>query len=377
VNDKPNNLENPANRRSFIKRGLAIAGTVTAGAGMLANPSSVFGDDGNDGQITKGDIAILKFLNVLELIESDLWLQYAELGGTQDTELPGLTGGSAPYIAGLEFLDPDMPQYIHDNTEDEITHAAFLGAYLESKGAEPADLHQFRNLPSSTATGAQQIGRLTNLMQLTVDTSWWTRYRSRANNPDLDPSFVFPQAVPSLSSGQFPAIPRTDADLAPGDHIQAIANTAGFHFAFIEQGGSSLYPSLAQRVSHPQVLRILLSIGPTETSHFQTWHDKAGNAKVLTDPTNPKLVFPNLNTINPPPDEDFQTNLIMPEPCPFLSRKFPVCSIIRPTETKGAAMGAVRALTQDGLFIGQPPMFFEMLQDLAQAADAARREKQD
>ena len=173
MNDKPNNLENPANRRSFIKRGLAIAGTVTAGAGMLANPSSVFGDDGNDGQITKGDIAILKFLNVLELIESDLWLQYAELGGTQDTELPGLTGGSAPYIAGLEFLDPDMPQYIHDNTEDEITHAAFLGAYLESKGAEPADLHQFRNLPSSTATGAQQIGRLTNLMQLTVDTSWW------------------------------------------------------------------------------------------------------------------------------------------------------------------------------------------------------------
>src|SRR5229473_3527268 len=182
---------------------------------------------------------------------------------------------------------------------------------------------QFRTLPSSKATGARQIGRLTNLMQLTVDTSWWTRYRSRANNPDLDPTFVFPQAVPSLHVGQHPAIPRSDADLTPADHIQAIANTAGFHFAFIEQGGTSLYPSLAQRVKSPEVLRILLSIGPTETAHFQTWQDKAGNAPAVTDGT---LVFPDLNAV-PFGGEDFQTNLIMPEPCPFLSRKFPVCRL--------------------------------------------------
>jgi hypothetical protein len=261
-----------------------------------------------------------------------------------------------------------MDQYIHDNTDDEITHAAFLNAYLASKGAEPVNLDQFRTLPSSQATGAQQIGRLTNLMQLTVDTSWWTRYRSDNKNPDFGDTF--PQAVEGLSMGQFPAIPRNDGDLTPPDHLQAIANTAGFHFGFIEQGGTSLYPSLAQRVTHDEALRILLSIGPTEAMHFQTWHDKAGNAPPLTDPTN-GLVFPDLNS---PPfgGEEFQTNLIMPEPTIFLSRTFPIVSIIRPTETRGAAMAALNALTADGLFIGQTPAFFALLTQLAQAADHAR-----
>ena len=360
----------PVNRRSFIKKGLG-AGTATLAAGLLSSSSSgKEKDKGEGGNLSKGDAAILRFLAAAEILESDLWIQYNELGGVQDSEVPGITGGSAPYIAALEVLDEDMPQYIHDNTEDEITHFQFINAYLAAKGAATVNLDQFRTLPSSKATGALQIGRLTNLMQLTVDTSWWTRYRSRANNPDLDPAFAFPQAVPTLSVGQHPAIPRSDADLSPTDHIQAIANTAGFHFAFIEQGGTSLYPSLAQRVKSSEVLRILLSIGPTETAHFQTWHDKAGNAPALTDPTNPQLVFPDLNA-PPAGGEDFQTNLIMPEPCPFLSRKFPVCSIIRPTQTKGAAMGAAKALTADGLFIGQSPMFFELLQDLAAEADNA------
>jgi hypothetical protein len=362
------------NRRSFLKNGLAAAGAATTGAGLLAHGSPVFAQDQdeNSRRLSKGDAAILRFLAAAEILESDLWVQYNELGGVQDSEVPGITGASAPYIAALEQLDEDMPQYIHDNTEDEITHFQFINAYLASKGADPVNLDPFRTLPSSQATGARQIGRLTNLMQLSVDTSWWTRYRSRTENPDLDPTFTFPQAVPSLSVGQHPAIPRSDADLAPANHIQAIANTAGFHFAFIEQGGTSLYPALAQRVSNPEVLRILLSIGPTETAHFQTWHDKAGNAPALTDPTDPTLVFPDLNA---PPfgGEDFQTNLIMPEPCPFLSRKFPVCSIIRPTHTKGAAMAAARALTQDGLFIGQSQEFFELLRGLAEAGDAARR----
>jgi hypothetical protein len=362
-------LKRPANRRSFMRRGLG-AGTATLAAGMLAS-SSPAEDKDESGKLSKGDAAILRFLAAAEILESDLWIQYNELGGVQDNEVPGITGGSALYIAALEVLDGDMPQYIHDNTEDELTHFQFINAYLASKGAAPVNLDQFRTLPSSTATGARQIGRLTNLMQLTVDTTWWTRYRSRANNPDLDPTFAFPQAIPSLSVGQHPAIPRSDADLSPKDHIQAIANTAAFHFAFIEQGGTSLYPSLAQRVKSSEVLRILLSIGPTETAHFQTWQDKAGNAPPLTDPTNPQLVFPDLNA-TPFGGEDFQTNLIMPEPCPFLSRKFPVCSIIRPTETKGAAMGAAKALTADGLFIGQSPAFFELLRDLAADADNAR-----
>jgi len=385
VKDLLNGLKGTAGRRAFIKKGLAAAGTATVGSGLLANSLSVFADEENgegSGSLTKGDAAILRFLAAAETIESDLWLQYAELGGAQtqpngqpDNELPGLpTGGNTPYTLALQNLDGDMPQYIHDNTEDEFTHWFFLNAYLASKGADPVNLDQFRTLPSSKATGANQKGRLTNLMQLTVDTTWYTRYRSRDFNPDLDPGHKFAEAVVGLSKGQFPAIPRSDADLMPNDHIQAIANTAGFHFAFIEQGGTSLYPSLAQRVTSLEVLRILLSIGPTETAHFQTWHDKAGNAvqptlAPLTDPTN-GLFFPNLNARD---SEDFQANLIMPEPCPFLSRKFPSCSIIRPTKTQGAAMGAVNALTSDGLFIGQSKQFFELLQDLASDADQARR----
>jgi hypothetical protein len=261
-----------------------------------------------------------------------------------------------------------MPQYIHDNTEDEFTHFTFINAYLVSKGADPVNLDRFRHLPGSHAPGAQNIGRLTNLMQLSVDTSWYTRYRSRAKNPDFGDAF--PQAIPGLKNGQFPAIPRNAADLAPHDHIQAIANTAAFHFGSIEQGGTSLYPSLAQRVKHPEVLRILLSIGPTETAHFQTWHDKAGNYKVLTDPTN-GLVFPDLNSA-PFGGEDFQTNLIMPEPTFFLSRKFPPVSIIRPTQTAGAAMGAAMGLTPSGLFRGQSREFFAVFNKLAEEADEAR-----
>jgi hypothetical protein len=357
-------------RRSFIRKSLA-GGATTMAAGLVATNLPAWAEDERNSGLTRGDAAILRFLAAAEIIESDLWIQYNELGGTQDSEVPGKTGGSAAYIAALTKLDGDMSQYIHDNTEDEITHFQFLNAYLTSKGVPAVNLDPFRTLPSSRATGARQIGRLTNLMQLTVDTSWWTRYRSRANNPDLDPGFKFPEAIPSLAVGQHPAIPRTDADLAPNDHIQAIANTAAFHFAFIEQGGTSLYPSLAQRVSNTEVLRVLLSIGPTEMAHFQTWQDKAGNAPPLTDPTNPKLVFPDLNAA-PFGGEDFQTNLIMPEPCPFLSRKFPACSIIRPTETRGAAMGALKSLVDDGLFIGQSPQFFELMRELAAEADSAR-----
>jgi hypothetical protein len=263
-----------------------------------------------------------------------------------------------------------MSQYIHDNTEDEFSHWFFINAYLESRGAEPVNLDRFRTLPSSKASGAQQIGRLTNLMELTVDTTWWTRYRSATGNPDLGDKF--PQAVPGLAAGKFPAIPRSDEDLEPAMHIQAIASTAGFHFGTIEQGGTSIYPQLAQRVSDPEVLRVLLSIGPTETMHFQTWSDKAGNAPPLTDPTN-GLEFPNLNE---PPlgGEAFKTNLIMPEPTAFLKRKFPPVAIVRPTETRGAAGAAIRPLVEAGLFTGQSKAFFRALKELTSAADAATRE---
>ena len=351
-----------SSRRSF----LVGAGAGALGAGFLADVPLASAHQ----RLTEGDEAILRFLSAAEILETDFWQQYNELGGVQDSEVPGGSGNSA-YTAALAVLDSDMAQYIHDNTEDEFTHFTFINAYLEARGGRAVSLERFRTLPSSTATGAQQIKRLTNLMELTVDTTWWTRYRSRSKNPDFGDTF--PPAVPGLLKGKFPAIPRSDADLTPADHLQAIANTAGFHFATIEQGGTSLYPSLAQRVSDREVLRVLLSIGPTETMHFQTWMDKAGNAPPVTDPTN-GLVFPDLNS---PPfgGEDFQTNLIMPEPTIFLDRKFPVCSIIRPTETEGAAMGAVKFLTDDGLFRGQSPAFFAFMTDLAREADAARPER--
>jgi len=356
-------------RRSFLRKGFAVGGAGAIGAGLLANglPLPAFAEE-RRASLTRGDVAILRFLAAAEILESDLWQQYNELGGIQDSEVPG-GSGSKPYIKALLVLDGDMSQYIHDNTEDEFSHMAFINAYLASQSADPVNLDKFRTLPSSKARGAQNIGRLTNLMQLSVDTSYWTRYRSRTQNPDLGGTFA--QAIPGLSKGQFPAIPRNDGDLAPANHIQAIANTAGFHFGYIEQGGSSLYPSLAQRVTSVEVLRILVSIGPTETMHFQTWQDKAGNAPPITDPTT-GLSFPDLNK---PPfgGEDFQTNLIMPEPTVFLDRKFPVVSIIRPTETMGAAQGAAKFLTDMGLFRGQSQAFFATLNDLAMQADAAQR----
>jgi hypothetical protein len=346
--------------------------------GLLVHGSSVLAQEGPEehpGHLDKGDASILRFLAAAEIIETDLWQQYNEFGGIQDSEVPGGSGSPA-YTAALQVLDEDMDQYIHDNTEDELSHETFINAYLTSQGADTVNLDQFRTLPSSQATGAQQIGRLTNLMNLTVDTSWWTRYRSRTKNPDFGDTF--PQAVTIVNRT---AIPRSDADLdgstptAISDHLQAIANTAGFHFGTIEQAGSSLYPQLAQRVTRVQVLRILLSIGGTEICHFQTWHDKAGNAPPLTDVdpvTGSKVVFPDLNA---PPfgGEDFQTNLIMPEPTIFLSRQLPVCSIIRPTATTGAAGRAANGLIAMGLFEGQSQAFFEALRDLAEAADQAER----
>ena len=355
-----------ANRRAFLKNGM-VAGAATMGAGLLAREVSAFDhEDEKGGKLTRGDAAILRFLAAAEILETDLWVQYNELGGIQDSEVPG-GSGSAPYTTALQVLDTDMPQYIHDNTEDEFTHENFINAFLASKGADIVDLEHFRTLPGSAASVSSGKLRLTNLMQLTVDTSWWTRYRSRTGNPDFGDTF--PQAIPTLAVGQHTAIPRTDSDLSDPNFVQAIANTAGFHFGTIEQGGTSLYPSLAQRVTHPDVLRIVLSIGPTEAMHFQTWSDKAGNAEPLTDPTN-GLVFPDLNE---PPlgGEEFQTNLIMPEPTVFLRKSLPIVSIVRPTNTQGIAMGVVEFLTAMGLFNGQSKAFFDTLKQLAREADAA------
>jgi hypothetical protein len=369
------NLENRKPRKRFISRRSFLSKTIALGAGTVGAGllSSVRAAEASS-SLSPGDAALLRFPAALEILEADFWIQYNELGGIQDNEVPGGHGNPA-YTEALAVMDEDMDQYIHDNTDDEITHHQFLNAYLVSRGANPAVLNRFRTLMGSTATGVNrgQIGRrLTNLTQLQIDTSWWTRYRDDSHNPDLDPNHVFPQAVPTLAQNRHTAIPRTDADTSDPNFLQAIANTAGFHFPTIEQGGNSLYPSLAQRATDVEVLRILMSIGPTETMHFQTWSDKVGNAPPLTavDPvTGVSVTFPDLDVTN----EIFKKNLIMPEPCPFLSRSLPIVSIIRPTKTEGAAMGALQFLTAMGLFVGQSPAFFAYMTQLAQQADAATR----
>ena len=365
---KANPRRSSISRRSFLGKSLAV-GAGTVGAGLLTSirPTEA------SGGLTSGDAALLRFAAAAELIEADFWIQYNELGGVQDPEVPGGTGNEA-YTNAIAVLDEDMAVYIHDNTDDEITHHQFLNAYLVSKGAAPANLDPFRTLMGSTATGVNTglIGRrLTNLTQLTIDTSWWTRYRDDSHNPDLDPNHVFPQVVPTLGVNQHTAIPRTDADTSDPNFLQAIANTAAFHFPTIEQGGNSLYPSMALRAIHTDVLRILISIGPTETMHFQTWSDKAGNAPMLTavDPvTGVSVTFPDLSGGG----ELFQNNLIMPEPCPFLDRSLPIVSIIRPTKTEGVATGVLQFLTDMGLFIGQSPAFFAYMAGLARDADHTR-----
>jgi hypothetical protein len=275
-----------------------------------------------------------------------------------------------------------MPQYISDNTDDEESHQTFINAYLMSKGQRPVDLDKYRTLPPSQATGGGSKKVLTNLTSLNVDTSWYLRYRAETN-PDFGATFG--QAVTIRNQ---PVIPVSDTETPPNDtapvpvpsdaahqRMQAIANSAGFHFAMIEQGGSSLYTTMALKCTSLEVLRIVVAIGGVETNHFSLWHDKAGNA--VADPlagvTDPKTgtTFPNLNNSG---GEATQTNLILPEPCEFIPG-LPACSVVRPTiDALAGARAAVKAFTDDGLFDGQSPGFFAFIQRLAREADAARRE---
>jgi hypothetical protein len=395
-------LKRSSNRRSFLRNGAFAAGVATLGAGMIPVAKGLSQDD-DRAPVTKGDLAILTFLSALEQVEADLWVQYAELGGLtnavpggqglapNDLSLNGqpiTTGIGTNYVLALQILDGDMTQYVTDNTDDEISHHRFLNSFLAAKGGRAIDLNKdFAVLTPSAVTGVPQHKRLTNLKNLTVDTSWWTRYRSDNANPDLGGKFE--NAIPDLAVGQHPAIPVSNADLVLNSdgslpiHLQAIAFTAGFHFAFIEQGGTSLYPTLAQKVSNLEVLRVLLSIGPTEAMHFQTWHDKAGNFLLIND-TSQNLSFPNLNAgTDPNPGgtgtaEDFQTNLIMPEPTIFLNPNLGTVSIVRPTaDFDAGAVAAVNAFAKDGLFFnpdtGEDSPLVGRLMELAEAADDARR----
>jgi hypothetical protein len=370
VPDTTAHWQGVSGRRSFLK-GLGLAGAAALPGSALLAGSAIAKSTSS---ITKGDVAILRFLAAAELIEADLWQQYDELGG--------VNGGNPAYQAALSNIDSDMPTYIHLNNNDEQSHAAFLNAYLKSKGADPVNLDAFRTLPSSKATGAKQIGRLTALMSLDVDTSWYTRYRS-STNPDFGAKF--PQA---FTIHKQPAIPISDSDVPPNTtaplpattpaqrRIQAIACTAAFHFGYIEQGGTSLYSTLAEKVTSLEVLRIVTSIGPTEAMHFATWQDDAGNAAnapvaPVTDPVT-GLTIPNLDA--DPRGALVQANLIFPTPAEFLSPKLPHCAIVRPTLDQNAgAQATIKSFTDDNLFQGQSAHFFKAVMELAEQADAAQR----
>jgi hypothetical protein len=374
-------------RRSFIK-GLGIVGaTLLPASAILMREAKA--QEQSSGRLTKGDADLLRFAAWAEIVESDLWTQYNELGGATKPNDGAPNVGNPAYILALQNLDGDMPQYISDNTDDELSHAAFLNAYLISKGAEPVNLDRFRKLPGSRATGADPNKvnkRLTNLLRLNVDLSWYTRYRSE-DNPDLGASIKGPFNI--LNE---PGIPLNDTDTpfnmaqpnppttTTARRMQAIANTAGFHFAFIEQGGSSLYPTLALKATSEEVLRILLSIGGVEIDHFSLWHDKAGNAVSgtlagLTDPET-GVTFPDLNAVTPAAALELtQTNKIQPEPCDFIRTDLPPCSVIRPTSTQlGGAVATVKVFRDDLLFLGQSEDFFEFAMQLATAADNAKRQ---
>ena len=371
-------LERGANRRSFLKNSVVAGAVATVGAGILGSGLPAFAQQTSGGAPTKGDIAILQFLAAAELIESDLWIQYAELGGIGD--LPPIEVDPNehlnPYQIALSNLDGDGPQYITSNTLDEVSHATFLNAYLESKGAEAVDLSKFATLPGSTAKGSSGKLRITNLMNLNVDTSWFVRYRSKAN-PDL--GATFPQAI---TLNGVTAIPRTDADyigtpnpnFKGNDHIQAIANVTAFHFGTIEQGGSSLYSAMAQKAHNVEVLRIVVSIGGDEVAHFLEWVDFAGNG--VQAPVAPftdrrsGLTFPNFFA---PLNPAIQPSLIFPVPCQFINPSLPLCAVIRPTDPIGIAANVVQFLTDMNLFSGQSSEFFDVLNNLANAADAAQR----
>src|ERR1700685_571757 len=374
-------INRPVNRRSFLKKGMLAGSAATVSAGLVGSFKPAFAQSSS---LTKGDIAILRFLAAAELIESDLWTQYAELGGIGDNPPIEVAPNQQlnNYQIALSNLDGDCPQYITSNTIDEISHATFLNGYLESKGADPVNFDEFQTLQGSQATGAQNIGRLTNLMQLNVDTSWFIRYRS-ATNPDF--GATFPQA---LTLNNVTAIPRNnnDFDGAPNpnfpgnDHIQAIANVAAFHFGYIEQGGSSLYAAMSQKVTDPEVLEITLGIGGDEIAHFLEWVDFGGNGvqapiAPFKDPIS-GLSFPDFFN-NPPlqPPSLVQPSLIFPVPCEFISADLPHCAVIRPSDDKFAgAVAAVASLTADGLFVGQQPKFLQLLQQMAEEADAATRQ---
>ena len=321
--------------------------------------------DYDAGALTKRDVAILRFFAAIELIESDLWQQYDELGGVTE-------GPQNPYQLALQFLDGDGSHYITSNTLDEISHSTYLNAYLESEGADPVDFDRFRTLRGSWSAIAQKIGRLTNLKHLDIDTTWYTRYR-QVEDPDLKCSSL--QAIRIVNRQ---AIPRSDADFESPSHVQAIANTAAFHFGYIEYLVSSLYATFSHKLKRAKVLKVALGIGGNEIAHFLEWVDFAGNA-VQWEPFQSDSLSSPMDGY----DQHLATHANGATPFDRAALNFPIppdvtsefltdCAALLPLETRfGGAVNTINSFSQNGLFVGQSPEFLKTLVLMAEEADSA------
>src|SRR5260370_23993723 len=294
-------------RRSFFKMTAGGAAVGIPGFALMNGAEIAFA--GPMPSLNDSDVAVLQFLAVAELVESDLWGQYCELA----TNNPG-------YRNALQRIDESLPEYICGVLEDERSHATFINAFLVAAGKTPINLDPFRTLPSVPVEGAKNFGRLTNLKNLTVDTSYYQRYR-QAGNPDFGDAFA--QIANIVNQ---PTVPTSES--IGGDELRSIAQTAAFHFASIQQGGSSLYNSFITKVPNLHVVAILASIGPMEVYHFAVLQTALGRIRKTESPHDPN--FPHI-------PEDPNRGDIMPEPCTFLDNNLPVCSVITPRNTNTAS----------------------------------------
>ena len=342
----------------MLTASVAAAGTMLSRASSAAIGRSLdFADEG----LTKSDIAILRFLATIELIECDLWQQYEELGGLTE-------GAQNSYQLALQFLDHNSSRQISHNCICEASHATFLNEFLKSEGAEPVDLNRFRILSGSSAAGARDVGRLTNLMHLNLDTSWHIRYHRTNTRGEFDSPI--PRAMRVVNR---PSIPRSEEDLSEPEHIQVIANTAAFHFGYVEHSVSSLYSSICRKGRRAKVLKIALGIGGQEIAQFLGWIDLG--SRVISGTS---LGLDSSSTATEVDSQVLSSFNVTPTKLPdsshgeFIWNGLLADSVIRrPDERFGGSAATVNCFTKNGLFVGQPDEFLRSLQSLASEADDA------
>ncbi len=355
------NRPNPSTNE-ILRASLATAGNMLSRVCQTAYGKTL---DYDTGALTKRDVAILRFFAAIELIESDLWQQYDELGGVT-------VGPQNPYQLALQFLDGDGSTYITSNTLDEISHSTYLNAYLESEGADPVDFDRFRTLRGSWSAMAQKIGHLTNLKHLDIDTTWYARYRQ------VEDSGVQCSSLKTIRMVNRQAIPRSDADFEGPSHVQAIANTAAFHFGYIEYLVSSLYATFSHKLKRAKILKVAPGIGGSEIAHFLEWVDFAGNAVQWAPFQSDNLPSP-MDGYDP----QLTTNANVAAPFERAGLNFPIppdvtsefltdCAALLPLETRfGGAVNTINNFSQNGLFVGQSPEFLGTLSQMAEEADSA------